>query len=92
MQERSGPVMRLQVTDLFFRSLCAFFVIELRSGKVIQVGVTRRPTDAWTARTAAGSDSLWTNPKYLIRDHDGKFGPCFARVAATSGISILKTP
>jgi transposase InsO family protein len=31
-------------------------------------------------------------PKYLIRDNDSKFGTCFARVAATSGIKILKTP
>ena len=31
-------------------------------------------------------------PKYLLRDNDNKFGPCFARVAATSGIEILKTP
>lgn len=32
------------------------------------------------------------SPKYLIRDRDGKFGSCFARVAATSGIEMLKTP
>ena len=31
-------------------------------------------------------------PKYLIRDNDSKFGPCFARVATTSGIKLLKTP
>ena len=31
-------------------------------------------------------------PKYLIRDHDSKFGPNFERVAVTSGIKILKTP
>ena len=31
-------------------------------------------------------------PKYLIRDNESKFGPCFARVARTSGIKILKTP
>ena len=31
-------------------------------------------------------------PKYLIRDNDSKFGPCFARVARTSGIKLLKTP
>jgi len=31
-------------------------------------------------------------PKYLIRDRDDKFGSGFARVAATSGIQILKTP
>src|SRR5437867_10080836 len=42
----------------------------------------RRITQALTGQT----------PKYLIRDHESKFGPCFARVAATSGINILKTP
>ncbi len=31
-------------------------------------------------------------PKYLIRDHDAKFGVGFARVAQTSRIKILKTP
>jgi putative transposase len=48
----------LQVTDLFFRPLFAFFMIELQSRKVIHVGVTRSPTDAWVA-TPARSDSLW---------------------------------
>jgi putative transposase len=28
----------------------------------------------------------------LICDNDSKFGPCFARVATTSGIQLLKTP
>src|SRR5215467_14158046 len=38
----------LPVTDLFFRSLFVFFLIELKSRKVIHAGVTRSPTDAWT--------------------------------------------
>src|SRR5258708_28058748 len=53
----------LQITDLFFRSVFAFFIIDMHSRKVIHVGVhtsPRSPTDAWTARTAAGGDSLWT--------------------------------
>jgi putative transposase len=50
----------LQVTDLFFRSLFAFFILDLHSRTVIHVGVTRSPPDAWTARTAAGGDSFWT--------------------------------
>ncbi len=50
----------LQVTDLFFRSLFAFFSIELHSRKVIHVGVTRSPTDAWTARADSGSHRLWS--------------------------------
>jgi putative transposase len=62
-QDRSGRVTRLQVTDLFFRPLFAFFIIELKSRKVIQVGVTHSPTDAWVARTAARSHALWTSAK-----------------------------
>jgi len=82
----------LQVTDLFFRSLFAFFLIELKSRKVIHVGVTRSPTEAWTAQQLREATPYGQTPKYLMRDHDGKFGPCFARVAGTSGIKILKTP
>ncbi len=82
----------LPITDLFFRSLFAFFIIELHSRKVIHVGVTRSPTDAWTAQQLREATPYGQGPKYLIRDRDSKFGSCFARVAATSGIKILKTP
>jgi transposase InsO family protein len=82
----------LQVTDLFFRSLFAFFIIELKSRKVIHVGVTRFPTDAWTAQQLREATPYGHTPKYLIRDNDRKFGPRFARVAVTSGIEMLKTP
>ncbi len=82
----------LQVTDLFFRSLFAFFIIDLHSRRVIHVGVTRAPTDAWTAQQLREATPFGQSPKYLIRDRDSKFGSCFARVAATSSIKILKTP
>jgi putative transposase len=58
----------------------------------MQVGVTRAPTDAWTAQQLREATPYGHTPKYLIRDNDCKFGPCFARVAATSGIEILQTP
>jgi hypothetical protein len=46
-QYLAGPLPYfLPVTDLLFRSLFAFFLIELQSRKVIHVGVTRSPTDA----------------------------------------------
>jgi putative transposase len=82
----------LQVTDLSFRSLFAFCIIELRSRKVIHVGVTRSPTDAWTTQQLREATPNGHTPKYLIRDNDSKFGSCFARVAVTSGIEIFKTP
>lgn len=82
----------LQVIDLLFRSLFAFFLIELKSRKVIHFGVTQSPADAWTAQQLREATPYGQMPKFLIRDHDSKFEPCFARVAATSGIEILKTP
>jgi hypothetical protein len=82
----------LQVTDIFFRPLFAFFLIELRSRKVIHVGVTSSPTDAWVAQQLREATPYGQAPKYLIRDNDSKFGSCFARVATTSAIEILKTP
>jgi hypothetical protein len=82
----------LQVTDLFFRSHFAFFIIELKSRRVIHIGVTWSPTDAWTAQQLREATPYGHTPKYLIRDHDREFGPCFARVAGTGSIKVLKTP
>jgi len=82
----------LQVTDLFFRPLFAFFIIELKSRKVIHVNVTRSPTDLWVAQQLREATPYGQTPKYLIRDNDKKFGPNFARVATTSGIQVLRTP
>jgi len=82
----------LQVTGLFFRPLFAFFLIELKTRRVIHVGVTRSPTDPWVAQQLREATPYGQAPKYLICDNDRKFGPCFARVAATSAIEMLRTP
>ena len=44
----------LPVTDLLFRPLDAFFIVELASRQVRHVGVTRHPTDAWLAQQMRG--------------------------------------
>ncbi len=82
----------LQVTDLFFRPLFAFFVIELKSRKVMHVNVTRSPTDSWVAQQLREATPYGEGPRYLIRDNDCKFGLEFARVATTSSIKVLRTP
>jgi len=82
----------LQATSLFFRPLFAFFIIELKSRKVIHVNVTRTPTDPWVAQQLREATPYGQTPKYLIRDNDRTFGQHFARVAATSGIEVLRTP
>ena len=60
---RSGLATRFLVSDLFFRPLFAFFLIELKSRKVIQVGVTRSPTDAWVAEPLREATPYGQTPK-----------------------------
>ena len=81
----------LPVTDLFFRPLYAFFVIALDSRRVIHVGVTRHPTDAWVAQQLREATPFSQRPRYLLRDNDSKYGQAFARVAAATGITELRT-
>ena len=89
---RSGPVISYRSPISFFDRSLRFSSSNCKSRKVIHVGVTRSPTDFWVAQQLREATPYGQAPKYLIRDNDSKFGPCFARVAKTSTIKILKTP
>lgn len=82
----------LPVTDLLFRQSYAFFIVELGSRRVVHIGVTRSPNEAWVAQQLREATPFGSAPKYLTRDHDAKFGTAFDRVAAGANIKILKTP
>jgi putative transposase len=82
----------LPVTDLLFRPLYAFFLVALGSRRVVHVGVTRHPTDAWAAQQLREATPFGEGPRFLIRDNDGKYGPCFDRIATASGSRVLRTP
>jgi transposase InsO family protein len=82
----------LPVVNLFFGQLYAFFLIELGTRRVVHFGVTRQPTDEWTAQQLREATAFGAGPKYLIRDNDAKFGPKFQKVADGASIKILKTP
>jgi transposase InsO family protein len=81
----------LPVTDVLFRPLYAFFLVELASRRVVHAGVTRHPTDAWVAQQLREATPFGQRPPFLIRDNDSKYGPAFSRVAATSGIEEICT-
>jgi putative transposase len=81
----------LPVTDLLFRQMYAFFMIELASRRVVRVGVTRHPSDAWVAQQLRKATPFGRRPKHLIRDNDSKYGEVFARVAKTTGIDDVRT-
>ncbi len=82
----------IQVTDLYFRSLFAFVIVEHASRRVVHVGVTRHPTDAWVAQQLREATPFGTAPRFLIHDNDAKFGSQFERVATATGIELLATP
>jgi len=82
----------LPVYDLFFRPLFIFFILELGSRRLIHYGVTRHPTDEWVAQQLREATPPGQVPRFLIRDNDSKYGSSFNRVAAASGIEVLRTP
>ena len=81
----------LPISDLLFRSLDAFFVIEVASRRVVHVGVTRHPTDGWVAQQLPEATPFGQHPKHLVIDNDSKYGEVFARVAQTTGIELMHT-
>ncbi len=81
----------LQVYDIWFRPLFAFFVIDIKSREVIHVGVTRAPTEQWTAQQLRNITPFGEGPQFIIRDNDNKFGAEFDRVAKGAGMKVLRT-
>ncbi len=69
----------LQVYDLLFRPLFAFFLIELSSRRVVHVAVTRAPSSPWVTQQLREANAWGDRPRFLIRDHDDKFGSTSTR-------------
>jgi transposase InsO family protein len=81
----------LPITDLLFRPLYAFFVIELASRRVVHMGVTRHPSDRWVAQQLREATPFGQRPKHLITDNDSRFGPRFVQVVRATGIDHIRT-
>jgi putative transposase len=82
----------VQVTDVFFRSVFVFVIVELGSRRVVHSGVTRHPTGEWVAQQLREATPFGEGPKHLLRDNDSKYSVHFATVAAGANIDILTTP
>jgi len=66
--------------------------MELKTRRIVHTGVTKYPTDEWTAQQLREATPWGRIPKYLIRDRDKKYATCFSAVAVSTGIKELKTP
>ncbi len=81
----------LQLYDIWFQPIFAFFIIDLGSRKVVHVGVTRNPTTTWVAQQLRNATPFGEGPRFLIRDNDDKFGVDFDRAAKGAGVRVLRT-
>ncbi len=66
--------------------------MELGSRRIVHMGVTRSPTDAWVAQQLREATPFGQGPRFLICDHDDKYGHQFVQVANGAGIRLLRTP
>jgi transposase InsO family protein len=76
--------------DWLFRQWYIFVVLELKTRRLVHTGVTKYPTDEWTAQPLRDSTPWGKGPKYLIRDRDKKYATHFSAVAGS--IQEVKTP
>ena len=82
----------VQTYDLFFRTVFLFFIIEHGSRRVVQVGVTRNPSDEWVAQQVRNATPFGEGPRFLICDNDDKFGTRFEHAVKGAGIDLIHTP
>jgi putative transposase len=80
------------VNDWMFRQWYIFVLMELKTRRIIHTGVTKYPTDEWTAQQLREATPWGNSPKYLIRDRDSKYATHFSAVTVSSGIKELRTP
>ena len=57
----------LQLYDVLFRPIFAFFIVKHANRKVVHFNVTRAPTDAWAAKQLREATPDGEGPRFLIR-------------------------
>jgi transposase InsO family protein len=80
----------LQTYDLWFRPVFALVFIALGSRRVVHVAATRAPSQAWTAQQMRNATMDGEGPRFLLRDHDDKYGAAFDRAAHGCGARVIQ--
>ena len=81
----------LQLYDIWFRPIFAFFIVDLHSRKVVHIGVTRAPSAQWTAQQLREATPFGVGPDIIVRDRDDKYSAVFDRVAKGVGARVVRT-
>jgi transposase InsO family protein len=82
----------VEVRDLWFRCHYVLVVIHLETRKILHAASTLTPSAAWTVQQLRDLTPFATGPKFLLRDHDGKFSTAFDATAKAAGIRVIRTP
>lgn len=82
----------LQLYDVWFQPIFAFFIMDANTKRVVQVGVTRSPSHTWVAQQLRNATPFGEGPEFIIRDRDSKFGADFDRVAVGAGARVIRCP
>jgi putative transposase len=81
-----------EVRDVCLRAHYVFVVMHLETRRLLLATSTIEPTSEWLAQHLRNLTPPGLAPKFLMRDHDCKFGRCFDDVARGAGIRVIGTP
>jgi putative transposase len=81
-----------EARDIWFRCHFVFVVMHLASRRMLHVARTTTPSADWLAQQLRQLTPFGQGPKFLLRDHDAKFGTVFDDVAKGAGVRVVRTP
>jgi putative transposase len=80
------------VYDWLFRQWYIFVVMELKTRRIVHMGVTKYPTDEWTVQQLREATPWGRGPKYLIRDRDSNMPRTFRQWQLAQGSRNSRRP
>jgi putative transposase len=79
------------VPTLTFGALYCFFIISHDRRRILHFNITRHPTSSWIAQQLREAFPFDAVPKFLVFDHDAKYGLEVPRLICSMNITPVRT-